>query len=469
MKKVLVKNSKNELLKFQSASQVAKQFHVSPITVNNWLKGINKPKQSLNIQSIEYCDFEDEEELFYETNDKGKVIPNESNIELYLTNKFETIVFNDWTKQIEVDGEPITDHWANQINFNMGKEIGVNKPKITEQCFSSLALENKYNPLKDKIESLEWDGKPRAETFFIDFVGAQDNSINRIYTKCWFKAAIKRLYEPGCDWDYMLILHDRTHGTGKTKIFNRLALGYYAQDPDVTNKDAINIMNYAWIINFDELANFDKKDMNSLKKFITAKGDVNRLAYGHYAENFERHCVFCGTTNEDYFLRDYSSQYERRFWIINCKGVKKHDSWWKEHLPDEYIEQVWAEVKTWYDEDPFIDISMSPEQHDKEILIQMGHKSFNKDPETMVMLKNILYGKFSKIAIENFNVLKKEVFSSESDPSRNTQIDKIEIQILAAILKKPEEYVAMAVLKHKDWTVKDQYAVRINPQKELPF
>lgn len=472
MKQIVIKNSKNELIKFKSSTEVAKQYKVTPFTVRNWLKGATQPKNSLDIQSIQYADDEEDfiDEPEYLKNKFNKIIANEKNVETYLTNKFQTFALNDWTKQIEVDGMPMTDDWFNTINFNMGKEIEVNNPKLTQQCLSMLASEWKYNPLKEKIDMLEWDGKPRAESFFIDFVGAQDTDINRIYTKCWFKAAIKRLYEPGCMWDYMIILHDQTHGTGKTKIFDRLSMGFYAQDPDVSNKDAINIMNFAWIINFDELANFDKKDMNSLKKFITTRSDVNRLAYGHYAEDFPRHCIFCGTTNENFFLRDYSSQYERRFWVINCHGVKKPDSWWNENLPDDYIEQVWAEVKHWYDQDPNVIVEMTPEQHDTERLIQMGHKSFNKDPETMVILRNILNGKFSKTALVNFNVLKKEVFSCEFDPSRDQFFDEIEILTLAAILKKPEEYVAMAVLKDKNWTVKDGKAVRIKTtQLDLPF
>lgn len=454
-----------EMRKFESAAEVARVCHTSTNTITNWLKGKSLPNGAW--KNYEFTYFEGEQFTDYETDQKGKITPSSKNIKNWLKIHFDDFASNEWTGMLEIDGTPISDEQLDVICVKMEDEIGINNDKKTRQCITDLCLENPYHPVKDRIESLEWDGKPRAESIFIDFIGAHDNELNRFYTRCWLKAAIKRLYEPGCMWDSMIILYDTTGGTGKTKILERLSLGYYAQDPDVGNKDAINIMNTAWLINFDELNRFDKKSMNELKTFLTVRAEVNRLAYARYAKEYKRHCIFCGTTNEEYFLRDYTSlDRERRFWIINCSGTRKPDGWWSQNLPEEYINQVWAEVKHWYDEDPNISTNMSLQLQDDERMVQMAHKSYNNDPEFVILVKQVLSSRYSKNALENYNAFKKEVYSTETDSARVIALDKIEVKKIAAVLKKPENYTALTIANLGGWIIRDGFAVRSN-QYEL--
>jgi len=35
-------------------------------------------------------------------------------------------------------------------------------------------LENRFNPITDYLDSLDWDGKPRLETWLIKYLSAED-------------------------------------------------------------------------------------------------------------------------------------------------------------------------------------------------------------------------------------------------------------------------------------------------------
>ena len=464
MKCILITDNKGVVSKKKSMSEVAKSLNVDVNTVRHWVNGDCEPKGGLKGYKFQVIEEEEGDGMVslegYDL-DKKTGLPQATtkNIQIWLMEHYDTFAYNELTDNLEVDGKPIDDFLMDRICVGMEKTIGINNDKKTKQSITDLCVPNAYNPLKKKIESFTWDGQERAEGFFIKFLGAFDTPLNRKYTRCWLKAAIKRLYEPGCMWDQMLILYDRQGGTGKTKIFERLSLDNYASNIDITNKDGISVMNTAWIINFDELARFDKKDMNTLKTFITTRMDVNRLAYARYAKEFKRHCVFCGTTNEQFFLRDYTSERERRFWIMNCNGVRRDDGWWKENLPDSYIEQVWAEVKHWYDEDPSIE-GLTVQEKDEEEMVQVGHKSFNKDTKTMLEVESILKGKYSVNALESFKVFKKEATSLETGDVQVCELKKVDVRWISAITGHPEDYIKAIVLSVPGWLIRDGFAVK---------
>lgn len=463
-KSILITDKKGIVVKKKSIAEAADYLNVSKQSLNNWLNGSNEPQGRLKgydfkfIEEMESGDMRDYEGYDLDKR-SGMPLPTTKNIKRWLVLNNNTFAYNELTDNLEVDNNPIDDFLVDRMCVRMEEEIGINNDKKLKQSITDLCIPNSYNPLKKKIESFEWDGEERAEMFFIKFLGALDTPLNRKYSKCWLKAAIKRLYEPGCMWDQMLILYDRTGGTGKTKIFERLSLDNYAMNIDVSSKDGISVMNTAWIINFDELARFDKKDMNTLKTFITTRVDVNRLAYARYAKEFKRHCVFCGTTNEQYFLRDYTSERERRFWIMNCNGVRRDDKWWKENLPDSYIHQVWAEVKHWYDEDPEIE-GLTCREKDEEIMVQKGHKSFNRDAKTMQAVRSILESKYSVTALNNFKIFKKEVVSLDIQDNQIKDLEKVDLGWISAIINHPEDYISAIVLSIPGWLVRDGYAVK---------
>jgi hypothetical protein len=74
-----------------------------------------------------------------------------------------------------------------------------------------------FHPVKEFIESTEWDEIPRVESVLIDYLGAKDTPYIRAITRKTLVAAVARVYDPGCKFDYMLTLVG-DQGIGKTLL-----------------------------------------------------------------------------------------------------------------------------------------------------------------------------------------------------------------------------------------------------------
>lgn len=228
-----------------------------------------------------------------------------------------------------------------------------------------------YHPIKDYFENLPvWDGEPRAETYFVDTLGAEDSPYTRTITRKHLCAAMRRIYEPGCKYDTMLVLNG-PQGKGKSTAIAKLAVRWFSDAvklSDMASKAAAEKLLGAWLCEVAELAGMRNVETEMIKSFISAQVDTYRPAYGHHTVHQPRQCVFFGTTNnEDGYLRDRTGN--RRFWDLKITGHgKKFKSW---DVPSDYIDQIWAEVKTYYKEEDYNlpdDIAKEAEEKQREAL-----------------------------------------------------------------------------------------------------
>ncbi|MGA9268070.1 MAG: VapE domain-containing protein [Rhodomicrobium sp.] len=86
-----------------------------------------------------------------------------------------------------------------------------------------IAHQNPYEPLKERIESVTWDGKHRIDTFLIDYAGADNNEYIKAVTRLMFLGAIKRVYRPGTKFDHVIVL-EGPQGCGKSLLIRKLAM-----------------------------------------------------------------------------------------------------------------------------------------------------------------------------------------------------------------------------------------------------
>ena len=89
-----------------------------------------------------------------------------------------------------------------------------------------------------------------------------------------------------------------------------------------------------------------RSEISAVKQFISARSDEYRPAYGIHKEIYPRQCVFFGTTNEQYFLKDETGN--RRFPIIPVRPeLRRNGAHWFDMLA-ENRDQLWAEaVEYW--------------------------------------------------------------------------------------------------------------------------
>ena len=214
---------------------------------------------------------------------------------------------------------------------------------------------NAFHPVKNFFEGLpHWDGEHRAETLFAKFLGAEDSEYTREVTMKWLLGAIARVFEPGCDFQWALVLNGAQR-IGKSKLVKMLG-GKEGVNPDgyswhvalqdsVDDSHAIDALQKGGIIEIEEFSAARKAEVNALKSFISADEDTRRFSYDKHATTRPRHCVFVVTCNDEQFLRDPTGN--ARFWIIKCAPKKFKRV---EGMTPEYIRQVWAEAYARYNE-----------------------------------------------------------------------------------------------------------------------
>ena len=252
-----------------------------------------------------------------------------------------------------VDGLPWdseTKKWEDSDDANLRgwlekKHEITGKDKIKD-ALAIVVAKHKYHPIRDYFNSLVWDGVPRLERLIIDYAGADDSRLNRTITRIHFTAAVARVMEPGCKYDYCLILAG-PQGVGKSTLISIMGGEYYKDGlTTMEGKESREQIRGNHLIEIGELDGMKRSEMSAVKQFITATDDEYRPAYGSRNIKLPRQCVFFGTTNERYFLKDETGN--RRFPIIPIKPeLRKHGAQWFEKLIADR-DQLWAEaVEYW--------------------------------------------------------------------------------------------------------------------------
>lgn len=197
------------------------------------------------------------------------------------------------------------------------------------------AWRNVINPLRSRLESLVWDGKPRLEECW---PGVNHTEYTRKAARVCLVGAVARVFEPGCKVDNVPILAGK-EGLGKTRFTYAMALEdrYCVAMGPINARDSLLSMHSGWIVVSDEVAVMRRTEMESLKAFITKTSDNFRLPYGRGDQSYERKFVIWGTTNDMHFLRRQDGN--RRFVMIEV--VRPAEEY---KLEQAYVEQVWAEA-----------------------------------------------------------------------------------------------------------------------------
>ncbi|CAJ1185163.1 VapE domain-containing protein [Companilactobacillus paralimentarius] len=232
-------------------------------------------------------------------------------------------------------------------------------------------MDHAFNPVKERIESVTWDGTPRVETFFIDYLGTEDSEYVREITKRWFTGAVARIYKPGIKFEIVPILFGG-QGVGKSTIVGSIYRDYFLDELDSMGrqKDDFQKLRGKWIVEIGELSAMRRTDVEHVKSFISAQSDNYRPSFGKYTTDHPRKSVFIGTSNPPEFLKDKTGN--RRFFPIEC-GVqdKKKDPF---NIDDNDILQVLAESKVMFDKGvkPFVDSELQKiaEKYQKNSMIQ---------------------------------------------------------------------------------------------------
>ena len=289
-----------------------------------------------------------QETLKISTNENGKVIQTLENLEKIILS-ITPIAYNELTDVIEIRDKqgkikPLEKRDKELLRMDIEKRFNF-KAKIVdlETAIISASDKFRYHPIKNKITSTEWDKTPRAETFFIDVLGVEDNIYNRECTRKWLLASLTRLFNNGVKFDEMIILQGG-QGIGKSTTLQRLSLGYYTDITEKLGDEVTFKVMRTWLVELSELSTMKKTDSDTFKAWLSATKDTVRKKYGGDPDDYPRAFTILGTTNNKEILKDRTGN--RRYWLMYCDKENIKSTIWS--LDSQYILQLWSEVYQWY-------------------------------------------------------------------------------------------------------------------------
>lgn len=282
------------------------------------------------------------------TDEKGKVIQTLENIEKIILS-ITPIAYNELTDVIEIKDKqgkikPLEKRDKELLRMDIEKRFKF-KAKVIDLDTAIVSASDKfrYHPIKNQILSVAWDGIPRAETFFIDVLGVEDNIYSRECTRKWLLASLTRLFNNGVKFDEMIILQGG-QGIGKSTTLQRLSLGYYTDITEKLSDEVTFKVMRTWLVELSELSTMMKTDSDSFKAWLSATKDTVRKKYGNDPDDYPRAFTVLGTTNNKEILKDRTGN--RRYWLMYCDKDKIKRTIWS--LDNNTILQLWSEVYQWY-------------------------------------------------------------------------------------------------------------------------
>lgn len=240
----------------------------------------------------------------------------------------ERALLGDWTREDSMR----TACWiTDEYNCDM-------KTHIVDEAVQVVAQRWEAHPVRDYLNSLKWDKKPRLDTFLVRMGGAADTPYVRAVTKNFFLGAVARIMAPGAQVDTVLVL-EGAQGLGKSTMLRTLASDAWFMDTifNLGSKDGYQALRSKWIVEFSELDALSRVELSRVKAFISSVKDTYRQSYGRSASDFLRQCVFAGTVNPGAgYLNDPTGA--RRFWPVTLTKSINHK------LVKAERDQLWAEA-----------------------------------------------------------------------------------------------------------------------------
>ncbi len=135
------------------------------------------------------------------------------------------------------------------------EHYGLTSEKKVENAIQIVANENRYHPVRDYLNSLQWDGTERIRYALHHFLGADTDEYTFEALKLFMMGAIRRVFQPGSKFEVMLCLVGG-QGAGKSTFFRLLAVKDEWFSDDLKKLDDENVyrkLQGHWIMEMSEM------------------------------------------------------------------------------------------------------------------------------------------------------------------------------------------------------------------------
>ena len=181
------------------------------------------------------------------------------------------------------------------------------------------------NPITRFFQSLHsWDGTDYISEYINScMVFSEPNEKNMLLIKKWLVGVVACATSKKTVNDLCLIFKGG-QGIGKSTWFKRLLPAeleeYYTtfNISDKSNDTALSIIS-SLILDMDELNDLSKREDTEVKQLISQKQFKIRKPYDRLPDTYYRFASFCGSVNEDTFLKDATGH--RRYIVLDVKSL----------------------------------------------------------------------------------------------------------------------------------------------------
>jgi predicted P-loop ATPase len=247
---------------------------------------------------------------------------------------------NDMSDRMELGNGPITD-FQEAVILNQLQDYGMKNVGRMRTAMQDMALNNKYHPVREYLDSLPaWDGRNHFDAF-MDCL-EMSSPLAEVFWRKFLIGSLAKVLDH--KQNFMLVLLGR-QGRGKSVLTRWLCPlpNLFFEGPiNPDNKDSeIRLINH-WLWEVSELdATTRRADVAALKFFVSREVVTVRVPYGRYDIRKPAASSFIGTINPDgtSFLMDVEN---RRFAVVHLDDID-----WR-YKNEINIDQLWAELYAAY-------------------------------------------------------------------------------------------------------------------------
>lgn len=277
-------------------------------------------------------------------NSTGAIATMQQNIRLACAKLDVTLTYDEFSRRTMIEGpEGMPLRMLNDEDHD-GLYLAIDeafsfRPSVEyfKMVIMNEARTKSFHPVREYLEALKWDGKKRIDNWLVEYGGMEDTPYSRAVGTLMLVAAVRRIRQPGCKFDEMLILVGK-QGINKSTALNVMAVNEeWFTDSISLNMDAqktIEQLSGKWIIEVAELKGMRAAEIEHIKAFCSRRSDRARMAWGRVPSEMKRQNVFFASTNSEQFLKDITGN--RRFWPAAVKDfdiarlTKDRDQLWAE-------------------------------------------------------------------------------------------------------------------------------------------
>ena len=241
-----------------------------------------------------------------------------------------SVKYNQITHNFEFfgfDSGESTEHLAENVPTILRDELRKLYSQVSRldvvDYITQYATRHRFNPVLEAIRATKWDGVDRVNQIYDIFkipADTEEGVYSRMFIQKWLMQCVCGLFnniKKPYSLDIILIFQGK-QGIGKTRFFEMLALdsAYFGEGIclDPRDKDSVIQATSKWISELGEIGSTMRKDMDSVKAFLTKSTDEYRTPYGRASLHYPRMTSFVGTVNDSKFLIDETGN--RRFVTI---------------------------------------------------------------------------------------------------------------------------------------------------------